>query len=249
MRKRKAFLVISLVLLLLGMGAWGCNGPPTCTPCPPTPSCEDASATISALETQLAGCETRCPCTPTGKSEAICDGIDDDCDGDFDEDYQAYTCGIGACERQSECIGGEESCTPGEPRAEVCDNGQDDDCDGLEDSEDPDCPIICVGAIPPGDAIAYVGEMKTIQGAVVDTYYCQSCNRQPTFLNFCRAYPDHCFTALIWGDERQQFIDCLGGPPEVVLLNREVCVEGLIEIYEGIPEIILTRCGQLTVIQ
>jgi len=36
--------------------------------------------------------------------------------------------------------------------------------------------------------------------------------------------------------------------PEQVLLNREVCVEGLIEIYEGIPQIILTECGQLTLI-
>jgi len=125
------------------------------------------------------------------------------------------------------------------------------ECAEMEEIEEPPPPPPkgCPEAISPEEAIASVGEIKTVQGTVVDTYWASGSSGQPTFLNFCRPHPDHCFTALIWGDDRQKFIDCLGGPPEQVLLNREVCVEGLIEIYEGIPEIILTECGQLTLIQ
>ena len=194
MRKRKALLVISLVLVLLGISAWQCGGVgttpppcPTCSPCPPTPTLPDTSA----VETQLASCEA------------------------------TLTAIVGE-------------------GAEV------------EEAEEPSPPptVWCPEAISCEDAKANVGEVKTVQGKVVDTHFASNSSGQPTFLNLCYPYGDsRRFTALIWGENRQKFIDCLGGPPEQVLLNREVCVEGLIEIYEGIPEIILTECGQLTLIQ
>ena len=222
MRKQKAFLVASLVLVLLGMAAWGCGSEPP----PPAPPGEPTLT-----------------CTPTGKSETICDGIDDDCDKEIDEHYQPYTCGIGACERPSQCVEGAESCTPGQGQPEICDNRIDDDCDGLADTEDSDCPP------PPGpisceEAIAYVGEFKTVQGL----FYCSyrpDVNGEPTFCNCPDPWPNHDFTALIWGDERQKFIDCLGGPPEALLDKQEFGVNGLIEPYGDKVEIILTECGQL----
>lgn len=107
----------------------------------------------------------------------------------------------------------------------------------------------CPEAIPAEQAVSYVGEVKTVQGTIVDTRFASGSSGQPTFLNFCRPYPNHCFTALIWGDDRQEFIDCVGGLPEVILLNREICVKGLIELYDGIPEIILKECHQLAVLQ
>lgn len=225
MRKQRAFVVASLVLVLFGMGTWGCEGPT------PTPTC-----------------------TPTGKSETICDGRDDDCDKEIDEDYQPYTCGIGACERPSQCVEGAESCTPGQGHPEICDNRIDDDCDGLADTEDSDCPPPPTLTCPRQEVISCekakdcIGEYKTVQGL----FYCSyrpGVNGQPTFCNCPVPYPNHDFTALIWGDERPIFESCLGGPPEAILDKHEFGVNGLIEIYEGIPEIILTKCGQLTVIQ
>jgi len=113
-----------------------------------------------------------------------------------------------------------------------------------------DGPSDCDGAISCKEAKNYVGEIKIVQGKVVDTYYASGSSGQPTFLNLCYPYGDERrFTAVIWGEDRQEFIDCLDGPPEQVLLNGEVCVKGLIQIYEGIPEIILTQCDQLTIIQ
>jgi hypothetical protein len=92
--------------------------------------------------------------------DATCDGLDDDCDGAVDEDYMpmattcgvgedympmATTCGVGECAAngQTTCVDGSEgdTCTPGTPGAEVCDN-VDNDCDGSTD-EDLTRPTTC----------------------------------------------------------------------------------------------------------
>jgi hypothetical protein len=76
-------------------------------------------------------------------TDSVCNGIDDDCDGQTDEDYvgNATTCGVGPCAATggTSCVSGAvvDSCAPGLPSPEVCD-GQDDDCDGLTDAGDAD---------------------------------------------------------------------------------------------------------------
>lgn len=45
------------------------------------------------------------------------------------------------------------------------------------------------------------------------------------------------------------FESCLGGAPEILLDNRELCVRGLIEEYDGKPEIVLRECDQLKIIE
>ena len=72
-------------------------------------------------------------------NEKVCNGIDNDCDKRIDEDYISYTCGVGECEKNSRCVDGKESCTPGQPSKELCNDGLDNDCDGKTDLEDTDC--------------------------------------------------------------------------------------------------------------
>ena len=67
-----------------------------------------------------------------GAPDAICNGIDNNCNTLIDEYYVSYTCGVGACQSKSTCVSGVESCTPGTPQPEVC-NKIDDNCNGLID--------------------------------------------------------------------------------------------------------------------
>ncbi len=70
----------------------------------------------------------------------------------------------------------------------------------------------------------HIGEKATICGKVVSAHYANSSNGKPTFLNIDEAYPKHIFTAVIWGEDREQF-----GEPEVQYYNKNICVTGKIK--------------------
>jgi hypothetical protein len=83
------------------------------------------------------------PKPPAAASDATCNGIDEDCDGQTDEDYVpvATTCGLGVCVAtgMSSCVNGtvQPNCTPKQPIASTdatC-NGIDEDCDGQTDED------------------------------------------------------------------------------------------------------------------
>ena len=89
------------------------------------------------------------PSDPDCVAIEVCDGIDNDNDEEVDEDFpnlnQSCQVGIGVCEATGTYVctedhtGTECSATPGEPTPENCDDGLDNDCDGLIDAEDSDC--------------------------------------------------------------------------------------------------------------
>ncbi len=117
-----------------GLGACAATGTLTCQDGAPTDSCA--------------------PGAPLAADDATCDGTDDDCDGEADEDVPTTqtTCGLGACAATGTlgCQAGElvDSCTPGTPAAtdQTCDN-VDDDCDGEADDDFVMTPTSCgVGA-------------------------------------------------------------------------------------------------------
>ena len=125
-----------------------------CSPGAPPASCgtEEGACTAGTQECLSDG--TLGPCTGgTGPVGEVCNGVDDDCDGEIDEGVMR-ACGVdtGECSAGVErCNAGRfEGCTARTAMPEVCDR-IDDDCDGMTD-EGGVCPtapptVTCPGAI------------------------------------------------------------------------------------------------------
>lgn len=92
------------------------------------------------------------------------------------------------------------------------------------------------------DAKNHIGERTTVCGPVVDTHYASGSSGKPTFLNLGKSYPDpNRFTVVIWIGNRAKFPQ----PPEVYYNSKIICVRGLIDSYEGVPQIEVTSPDQI----
>ena len=110
-------------------------------------------------------------------------------------------------------------------------------------------PSSCTPPSPcPTDAISWheaknhIGERTTVYGTVVDTRWASGSNGQPTFLNMGNPYPDqNRFTVVIWIQNRGNFPQ----PPEDYYDGKTIYVSGLIDSYEGVPQIEVTSPDEI----
>ncbi len=130
-----------------GCGFWGdpinCGGGQCVNGVCESPDCVDNDGDRRGENCPAGGdCDDNNPNRYEGNDE-LCDGIDNDCDGNADEDFpefgQACTRGEGICENSGTFVcapGGRAlqcDATPGQPQSERCGNNRDDNCNGQVD--------------------------------------------------------------------------------------------------------------------
>ena len=97
-------------------------------------------------------------------------------------------------------------------------------------------------SISPDSAKYYEGKWITVCGEVKGIYHNETGKGSPTNLNFGAEYPNQTFVALIWGDDLTKFNFDMK-----TLKGKKVCVNGLITMYKGKPEIEIKSESQLVV--
>lgn len=104
------------------------------------------------------------------------------------------------------------------------------------------CIGVCLSApaysdtISPAQAVEYAGQEVVLEGVVSQV---SVSGKGTTFLNFGGVYPNEVFYAVIFANNSDLF------PGVENLEGRNVAVTGMIEIYKGKPEILLTSPDQL----
>lgn len=95
-------------------------------------------------------------------------------------------------------------------------------------------------SIAPCQAGQRRGQKVTVRGRVTDTH--RDTNSGTVFLNFGDSYPDHCFTAVIFASQMHRF-----AAPARRYADTAVTITGEVEMYQGTPQIVLERPGQIQV--
>ena len=90
------------------------------------------------------------------------------------------------------------------------------------------------GTIDWNEAKYHIGERATVCGTVVDTKYGATSTGKPTWLNIGKYPPSpERFVVVIWGENRDNFPQA----PDTIYYGKIVCITGLIQEYNGIPQI------------
>ena len=153
------------------------------------------------------GLEACSAATPAAES---CNGADDDCDGETDEEVPATPCvpAGGVCAGAEVCTGGELVCEALPKGDETC-NGQDDDCNGTIDDGFPnldgDSLADCVDGDIDGDGAPNDKDCSPNDAAV-----------SPSAVEVCNGQDDDCADGVDNGcdDDKDTFCDSSMGVTE-----------------------------------
>ena len=216
--------------LLIELRGVGAQSPENTVCCPDT---DDDGYAVAGPNCRLCGEPPKTepgPCdTDANRHPEIadpCDGVDDDCDGTTDEDYQptATTCGQGECANNglTACVDGGivDSCEPLTPPATVddsCDD-RDNDCDGATDEEFEGGATTCGTGVCAAD-----GVLQCVNGDIVDTCEPGAATGE---VDVCNATDDDCDGLT---DEDFVGVDTTCGTGVCAREGETVCNDGLEE--------------------
>jgi hypothetical protein len=219
-------------------------------------SCGVGGCAATGTTTCVAGTEgdTCTPGTP-GPDDTSCDGVDNDCNGATDDGYVSTptSCGAGACAAtgNTTCVAGTEgdTCTPGAPSAEIC-NNVDDDCDGTVDDGNPGGGAFCStgqpGVCDAGTITCQGGNLECVADGSSTPETCNGldddCDTQvdedfPTLGTACSAGIGACEaigTVVCTGDETGTECDAVAGTPTTEVCNgADDDCNGIVD--DGVP--------------
>jgi hypothetical protein len=90
---------------------------------------------------------------------------------------------------------------------------------------------------------AYEGKLVKVCSKVYGSKFLESSKNQPTFLNIGAEYPNSPLTVLIWGSSRINFQN----KPEDYYNSKNVCITGVVVIYNSKPEIIISNESEIDI--
>jgi hypothetical protein len=195
------------------------------------------------------GNETGIDCGGSCAKPEVCNGFDDDCNGQIDEGLGTTTCGVGACQRTVQnCLNGApQTCVPGLPQAEICDGLIDDDCDGVVDNgcacvdgQIQDCysgavATLGVGVCQPGKQTCAHGQWGACTGEVTPS--AETCDGLD---NDCNGQVDDGLGQTVCGVGECQVAmpNCINGLPQACVPRApgvETC-DGLDNDCDGVVD-------------
>lgn len=101
------------------------------------------------------------------------------------------------------------------------------------------------GQVSATNAKNYVGNRCTVCGTVVSTRFLANSKSQATYLNLDYNFPNQVFTIVISGEDRVNFPYL----PEVFLKNKQVCVRGEVQKFNGTPQIEVRNAKKLKIME
>jgi hypothetical protein len=87
-------------------------------------------------------------------------------------------------------------------------------------------------------ARAHDGETATVCGIIATEHVAARSRGKPTFIDLDAPFPNQEFTILVWEEDRQN----TGALPR----SGHLCATGLMNYYQGVPEIVVRSSKQLS---
>jgi len=160
--------------------------------------------------------------------------------------------GVGECEVVGESVcSSEDSCTaspsdPPEPMEVSCGDGLDNDCDGLTDTDDPNCACPCLGVTGWFDAIALTCPDGTPGGKPVIN--CDGASKLPDYtqsFDYCKGRPEHEETTVNFGGTPLVKVEYLRASPPTGRVSLSCVTRSSSKGFTNVPEDAARSCLDL----